>query len=397
MFVKRYIAKDMQEAMDKIRRELGNDAVILNSRFRRNKGFKNLFKKKLLEVMVAYDPKTLEKKKTQVPSLESILKTEQESKEKKETVKWTPPQVDEPKKEPESDMSKLDSLSEKLTELQNAMNEFASKMNSAEDTTSSEFTSEVNGLYEKIMDEEVHHELAKSIVTNVQEVTDKMHTEPGKVVEQVIVDRIGETSPIKLKKFKRNVIVLLGPTGVGKTTTLVKLAGHYACEHGLKVGFINTDTFRVAAQEQLKIYSEIMDIPCNIVYTPEELKGALKEQEDRDLVLVDTAGKSIGDSDYKRDIKDLLSVCQPDEVLLTISVTTGYKACQAIINNFSFVGDYKIAVTKLDEVTSWGNVLNIIEFAKKPIAYITMGQSVPDDIEEADAAKIAGNIIKKVI
>jgi flagellar biosynthesis protein FlhF len=191
--------------------------------------------------------------------------------------------------------------------------------------------------------------------------------------------------------------VLLGPTGVGKTTTLVKLAGHYACEHGLKIGFINTDTFRVAAQEQLKIYSEIMDIPCNIAYNTEDLKQALKEQEDRDLVLVDTAGKSIGDKEYKKDIEELLGACQPDEVLLAVSVTTGYKACKSIIDNFSFVKDYKLAVTKLDEVESWGNLLNIIEFAKKPIAYITMGQSVPDDIDEADAAKIAENIVKKVI
>jgi flagellar biosynthesis protein FlhF len=396
MFVKRYVAKDMQEAMDKIRRELGNDAVILNSRYRRNKGFKNLFKKKLLEVMVAYDPK--EKKNSIAPAaiVESKVKAEEKKEEAKETEKWTLPQVTSEEKK-ESDTEKLDSLSEKLTELQNAMNEFASKLNMSQTIEIPDSNEEIDGLYEKIVKEEVYHELAKSIVSDVQDVTSKMHTEPLKVIEQVIIDKIGEAEPIKLKKFKRNVIVLLGPTGVGKTTTLVKLAGHYACEHGLKVGFINTDTFRVAAQEQLKIYSEIMDIPCNIVYTPEDLKGALKEQEDRDLVLVDTAGKSIGDKEYKRDIEDLLSVCEPDEVLLTVSVTTGYKACQAIIENFSFVKDYKLAITKLDEVDSWGNVLNIIEFAKKPIAYITMGQSVPDDIEEADAAKIAGNIVKKVI
>ena len=222
-----------------------------------------------------------------------------------------------------------------------------------------------------------------------------METEPEQELEQVIIEKLGETSPIKLKKYKRNIIVFLGPTGVGKTTTLVKLAGHFVAGEGLKVGIINTDTYRVAAKEQLKIYADIMDIPLNTAYTPEELKEALKQQEDRELIFMDTAGRSLSDEQYKKDMENIIGTCEPDEIFVTLSLTTGFKSFKEIIDNFSFVKDYKIILTKLDEVSTWGNILNFADYAKKPLSYITNGQNIPDDIEQANVAKIAANILKQ--
>jgi len=372
MFVKRYLVNDMQEAMARIRTELGEDAVILNSKFVRQKGVSNFFKKKKLEVVAAYDSKIKKKQLTHINTKQSVNKA----------VKAV------------HEDEKIEKLSDKLEELQKVVKLLADKFEIPSKKEEKKYSLEVKNLYEKLTDNDVNLILAEQIAKNVEKVTSKMEVEPGQVMEQLIVEKLGEAAPIKIKKYKKNIIMFLGPTGVGKTTTLVKLAGYFVSEEGLKVGIINTDTFRVAAKEQLKIYADIMEIPLNTAYTADELKEALEKQEDRDLILMDTAGRSCGDSQYKKDIENIIEACEPDEIFVTLSLATGYKALKEIIDNLSFVDDYKIILTKLDEVSTWGNILNFADYAKKPLSYITNGQNIPDDIEQANISKIAANILK---
>ena len=113
------------------------------------------------------------------------------------------------------------------------------------------------------------------------------------------------------------------------------------------------------------------------------------------MVLIDTAGKSSGDLQYKQDIQNIIDTCEIDQIYITLSVTNGYKACKEVLDNLSFVGDYKIIVTKLDEVSAWGNVLNFADYTKKPLSYLTYGQNIPDDIEQLDNLKIASNILRQ--
>ena len=136
-----------------------------------------------------------------------------------------------------------------------------------------------------------------------------------------------------------------------------------------------------------------MDIPLCTVYSPDELEEALNTLDGRDVVLIDTAGKSSSDEAYRKEISALIEKSNADEVLLTLSVVTGFHACKEIISNYTFLKDYKIVITKMDEVSIWGNALNIVSFAGKPLTYITIGQSVPDDIEQADMQKLTGNIL----
>ncbi len=373
MFVKRYLVNDMQEAMTKIRKELGNDAVILNSRFVRQKGVINLFKKKKLEVMAAYDSKIKKKKSfsEEIGNLAQIPIAEAR------------------------DDEKIEELTDKIDELQKTIAGLADKFSVEQKKEEKKYSYEVNNLYKKMVAQDVNLELANEFAKSVEKVTSKMEVEPSQVMEQLIVKKLGESAPIKIKKYKRNILVFLGPTGVGKTTTLVKLAGYFVCEQGLKVGIINTDTFRVAAKEQLKIYSEIMQIPLNTAYTSEELKEALAHQEDRDLILIDTAGRSLRDDKYKEDFENIIKTCEPDEIFMVLSLTSGYKICKQIIDDVSFVGNYKIILTKQDEVNTWGNILNFAAYAQKPLSYITNGQNIPDDIEQAEASKIAVNILRQ--
>jgi flagellar biosynthesis protein FlhF len=380
VFVKRYIAKDMPEAMEKIRKDLGPDAVILSNRRIHSRGIGALFKKKLLEVVVAYEP-----------TAEKPMRAEHAERPRQEI--FVPEQA-KPAVSVE-DLTKLDVLNVKIEQLQGVVKDFTEKITIADKDTA-KFSPEVALLYDRMIYRDVNEEIARRLAVNTQEVMVKMSVNPNMVMEQLVLESLGDPSQIRLKKFKTNVIILVGPTGVGKTTTVVKLAGLFTCGYGLKVGLVNTDTYRIAAQEQIKTYADIMDIPLCTVYSPDELEEALKSMEERDVVLIDTAGKSPSDEAYKKEIRTLIEKTEADEVLLTISVVTGFHACKDIITNYSFLKDYKIIITKMDEVSVWGNVLNIVSFAGKPLTYLTIGQNVPDDIEQADTQKITSNILGSV-
>ena len=122
------------------------------------------------------------------------------------------------------------------------------------------------------------------------------------------------------------------------------------------------------------------------------MKGALEALADRDVVLVDTAGKSTGDESYQKEMEKCLQTAQADEVFLVVSVATGHRACREILQNYAFLPDYKLIITKLDEVSAWGNVLHIRELTHKPLSYVTVGQNVPDDIRPADPKKLANGL-----
>ncbi len=388
MFVKRYIAKDMPEAMEKIRKDLGPDAVILSNRRIHSPGIAGIFKKKLLEVVVAYEP-----------TLDKALRAERQEKQKQEAPREEPVKTAAPAPSPviapaaAQEAGQIHALNDRIEQLQGVVRDFTEKITIIDKDSVLKFSPEVGALYERMVSHDVNEEIARKLAVNTQEVMVKMSVNPNMVMEQLVLEALGDPSQIKLKKFKTNVIILVGPTGVGKTTTVVKLAGLYTCGYGLKVGLINTDTYRIAAQEQIKTYAEIMDIPLCTVYSPDELEEALKTLEDRDVVLIDTAGKSASDEAYRKEIAELIEKSNADEVLLTLSVVTGFHACQEIISNYTFLKDYKIVITKMDEVSIWGNALNIVSFAGKPLTYITIGQSVPDDIEQADMQKITSNIL----
>ncbi len=235
--------------------------------------------------------------------------------------------------------------------------------------------------------------VAKKIAAQTQEITAKFNDDPEQVAYSLVQDIVGEPAVIKLKKYRMNIIMLLGPTGVGKTTTIVKLAGLFTVNQGLKVGFINTDTYRVAAQEQLKAYAEIMELPICTVYSPEDIEDALVKMQDRDVVLIDTAGKSPADKRYRADIEAYIHHSGADELLLCVSASMGYGASRELINHYSFLSNYKLVITKLDEVSAWGSMLNIASLAKQPIAYITTGQNVPFDISMPDTKLVAKNLL----
>ena len=381
MLVKRYHAKDMQQAMDQVIKELGSDAVILNSRKIRKKGFKNMFRKPILEVMVAYDPaNTPSVKKLALPTPPAVV----DSGEKV------------PKQKAASAVSneQLERLDKRIDSIDSMLTAFIDKFEFVKRDVTYDYPEEIQELLKKMIESQVREELAHSLAKETDQLLRK---EPGasatEVLEHLILEKLGRPEPILHKKFTQKVVLVLGPTGIGKTTTIVKLAADFSVKQKKKVGIINTDTFRIGAQDQLQTYADILGIPLLLVYGADELENAMDSMADRDLIFVDTAGKRPGDEQHRDDILEMVRVVKPEETLLLLSATTAFAATKEIIDTYGFVDDYKLLVTKLDETRYRGPLLNMCWYTQKPLSYITTGQNVPDDIEVVNIEQIAKTIL----
>jgi flagellar biosynthesis protein FlhF len=180
---------------------------------------------------------------------------------------------------------------------------------------------------------------------------------------------------------------------VGKTTTVAKLAASFKLTMGLRPGLVTVDTYRIAAVEQLRTYAEIIDLPLKVANAPTEMRRAIEELGDVDLVLIDTAGRSPRDEVRIRELAEFLAAAQPDEVHLVLSATASERSLRSAVERFSLVHADRLILTKLDEVENFGAVLSILGQTNRPISYITTGQAVPDDIEPADRSRLARLIL----
>ncbi len=207
--------------------------------------------------------------------------------------------------------------------------------------------------------------------------------------------RIG--SPIRTQPGDRHIVALVGPTGVGKTTTVAKLAAGFRIEARRRVGLLTIDTFRIAAVQQLKAYAEIMDLPMEVVEKPDQMRPALERLGDVDLVLIDTAGRSPRNDARIDQLVELLRSAQPDETHLVLSATSSAATIQSALRGFAPVRPTAAILTKLDEAPQTASVLSAIaatdDFAGVPLSYMTNGQQVPDDISTADAGILLSRLL----
>ena len=200
---------------------------------------------------------------------------------------------------------------------------------------------------------------------------------------------------LRIKKNGARIMAVVGPTGVGKTTTIAKLAAMHALNRRVSVAMITTDNFRVGAVEQLKTYAKIMDLPLEVVASAQELAKALATHADKDLILIDTAGRSPKDSERIEEMKGYLE-CHPGiEAYLCLSATTRSRELDEIVATFSKLPITKLLFTKLDESKSYGCIVDAYLKHKLPLSYFSTGQKVPEDIEVATARKLASMIVKE--
>ena len=208
-------------------------------------------------------------------------------------------------------------------------------------------------------------------------------------IEKLVASRISIDGPLKVEVGKRLTVALVGPTGVGKTTTIAKLAAHYRLREKRSVGLITVDTYRIAAVEQLRTYAQIIDLPMKVVSTPHEMREAEEEFRSIELLLIDTAGRSPHDEIKILELRTLLQAIDVDETHLVLSAATDARTLETTTESFASVGTSGLILTKLDEASELGPLYPVLRDAELPIRYLTNGQNVPNDIEAARAERLA--------
>ena len=431
----------MPEALRMVKAELGPDAMILSTKKEQTGGFLGFFSKQVYRVTAAIDParkqappqappvtyrETAPRERTAREEMESsmLAPLARELKDLREKVEALTRREEELrveakpvdgtnvseqqdvsinlKKIPRSDLEEIKKLL--LATLAKSQEGDAKEVQwpTLTDGNTLEGQSGADLLPE---DSPLARELALSGVSTdlIRKIIDTLNTLPLESENQSVKGRLGETlgrlikfaGMLKLKKNSPRIIALVGPTGVGKTTTTAKLAAMYALNRGNKVALITMDIFRVGAVEQLKTYSRIMGIPLEVASTPKELEKAVEKHSACDLIVIDTAGRSHKDKEKLDEMKNFLEDKIPMEVYLCLSATTKDRELEEILNRFRIFQISKVVFTKIDECESFGNMVNLLIKDNLQIAYFTTGQRVPEDIEIATPAKLADMIFRE--
>ena len=371
MKIRRYMANNMQEALLKVKMDLGNDAVILNTRKVKRPGFFSFLRTPLVEILAS-----LEEDENEVKNIQNIPN----------------PKVDELENKVKSMEMMLDKIYKQMSS-PSFQNEPANPQEEKEPGYSRIYKVFIDNMRQNDVEEDVINEILDSLKKQGIDNNSNVN-EAFSIFQKEIIKRLGASEEITVENQKKpKVIIFLGPTGVGKTTTLAKIAANFIIKEKKKVGLITADTYRIAAVEQLKTYSEIMGTPITVIYSPKEMKDAIKKHAEDDLVLIDTPGKSHKNKKHFDEIKEIVKNAEPDEAYLLISATTKMKDCKDIIEAYSFLENYKLIFTKIDETSSLGVVLNVKEITGKSLSYFTTGQSVPDDIEIADVENLSKKLL----
>lgn len=216
---------------------------------------------------------------------------------------------------------------------------------------------------------------------------------PQEAMDAALRELIGRPRFIRASgKNNPRSVVLFGPTGVGKTTTLAKLAASCVLQRNGKVAMINADVFRVGAKEQLQEYADILKVPMRTIYDSKEIAAAMASFADSDFILIDTCGKPTMDPDYQNEIRTLIELGQVQEKYLVVSSTVSCRIAREIVESFDHIENYKLIVTKLDESRTYGSIVNLCSYSEQPIAYLTDGQNVPDNLRRADVDEIIAGL-----
>jgi len=417
--IKKYIAATENEAIALAKAELGEDVTIMNIKENNPKGLSKLFKKSSVEVTAAVD----DVKKEQVRPESKTAAADFEKLQQALDAGRFKPASDSKSARIEENKERLvrnnqiirDNVVDIVSDKIDPNNEIEQKLNTLQDLIEKQMAASVKDEQQKYDKKEDKNKayldlIRRQLLDNdvemsyIEQIIDDIKGSIGSNssldnilagVYQKIVLKIGQPHLIDTQNKKTRFIFFIGPTGVGKTTTIAKIASTMKLSKKVKVALVTSDTYRIAAVEQLRTYANILSIPLKVVYTAEEMENIRDELIDYDLVLIDTAGRSHNNVEQKEDLIKLLGAIPQDEqeVYLVLSSTTKYKDLVRISQTYSEMTKYNLIFTKLDETDTIGNIYNLRVLTSAPLSYATWGQNVPDDIGKFNAQKIAKQLL----
>lgn len=331
-------------------------------------------------------------KKTVAKKKKKNIKNTKNNAEIEDTPKET---VKQEKKSAPEDDSENDSRENEILQLQEELAQMKAMLSHA---MSGELNDEkVVNLQIALKQNEVNDKVIQDMIsrlTGAEIVADKNSAKARAALEKYLRKTIRVATGITLFSGRPKVVALIGATGVGKTTTLAKIAAKFVLEKGVSAAMITADTYRISAVDQLKTYSDIIGLPLEIVYSPDALKKAIDKHSNKQLILIDTAGRSQYNDYQMKELCEFLAVDKNIEKHLVMSATTKNRDAEAILEHFSVCKPDRVIFTKTDETSSIGLVPNLLHKKKIALSYLTDGQSVPDDIHPASIEKLAELLLR---
>lgn len=419
MVIKKFQATTEEKAILLAKEELGKDAIIMNIKTIKPKGIFRMLRKTKVEVTAAIDDVNVRKEEASTGKGEKIssqfnakideklhpekkeeTEAEKEAKELEDKLnnlamlleqqledqkksKEKSKEKDIPKEKPVNDSKQSE---DKVVEVEEKEEKATMKEKSMDLIVEQLTNNEVSLPYAKQIIEEITHS------GNIRTLDDMLV-----LVYQKIILKLGETRTIQFNKDdkKPKMIFFIGPTGVGKTTTIAKLSSRLMLEEKKKIAIFTSDTYRIAAVEQIKTYANILSIPVEVIYESKDFDKYLPKYKDYDYILMDTAGRSHKSKEQTNDLQELFQYFKDYSVqtYLVLSATTKYKDLKSITQLYKDITDYSLIFTKLDETDAVGNILNIKLDTGKDLSYISYGQNVPDDIEIMNPQIIAKQLL----
>lgn len=419
MIIKKFQAKTEEAALELARKELGSGIVVMNVKKVKKKGLFSIFKPQQIEVTVALEEEEKQNFREAVAKVSEIArqseaagntrsaKTEPEQPAKQGKAEPGPQpekqRQQEKQRQPEKNTQTIDSrqesaIEEKLSTLQNLLEKQIGSTQEEEKESEGEEKKEDSNvaffhlLYKMLLDNEIEETYANQLVEELDgSVKPDMPIDYLlSVVYQKMVLKFGQTKTIQSAEKGPKLVYFIGPTGVGKTTTIAKIASCLSVVEKKKIVLLTADTYRIAAAEQLRTYANILEVPFRIIYTPQEIRTAIEDYAAYDYIFVDTSGHSQKNTDQRDDTLALLRAADGQaekEVYLVVSATTKYRDLLNIADTYQKLTDFRLVFTKLDETQCQGNLFNLRLHTDAPMSYVTCGQNVPDDIGEFDAQK----------
>lgn len=410
MIIKKYLAKTEKEAIEMAKEELGSNAIVMNIKKVHPKGLAKIFMRSKVEVTAALDDNPAASATTSsAPSQTAShvdIEIPKEVPEQTESEQSIQNKLMKLQLLLEKQMQQKDTEPEKTAEnkkTENAVKQQEETKETNDEKESVEKTGDKSSaykelIYHQLIQNEVDSDIANSIMDEVSRSlpADAALDQILASVYQKIILMMGQPYVVKPdRKDRTQYIFFLGSTGVGKTTTIAKIASKLKLEQKAKIALVTADTYRIAAVEQLKTYANILSVPLKVIYSPEELGKMTDELEEYDICLVDTAGRSHKNKEQIEDIKKLIEQVpiSDRQVYLVLNAGTKYSDLQEIASVYAKLTDFSLIFTKLDETSSSGVMLNMKIKTKCPLSYVTWGQNVPDDMGEVDAQKIAKELL----